>query len=100
MPRGRHVEPMLWVSTLAIQRFFEELHPDSLEPPHIFQGRGSPGLVLEHLSQECQSDRCDLALFGECGHGEIEEPIEKRVILFPEPIVSQPEFSQNSSAHG
>ena len=71
------VQPVLRVGGRAGQRFLEKRHADSLEPTHVLERRRRPGLVLDHLREQRQADRRDLAVLGQLGDRLIEEPVKQ-----------------------
>ena len=83
------------LAAFAVERFFEELDADPLQPPHVLEGRRGPGLVLDHLRKQRQPHRCDLAVVRQLGHREIEEPIEESVLFFSKPIIGETKLAQN-----
>ena len=84
-PGGLLVMAVLGVGPAAAEGLFQEVDADAFGAAGLVQRRGSPGFALDHLGEEGQPHRDDLAVVSEAGDRALEESSWAAVMLPAEP---------------
>ena len=94
-PRRGQMQPVLRVGGRAGQRFLEKRGPDPLQPANVPERRGRPRLVLDHLRQQRQPHRRDLAVLGQLRDRLVEETLVRPRVTLTEAVVGHPDRPQH-----